>query len=115
MPDPVERVAAQERIGQGGGVHTQPMAEAGPLSGVRRSRTVQQPRGELDAAGGTRAQLCSLSDYVQSAAFRLAGQPGGSADLQGWLPHLDKTTWDRPTVHNQSVCRNSRTRSVGGY
>ena len=62
-----------------------------------------------------RPELCSLPDYVQSAGFRLAGQPGEARICRAGTRNLDKANWCRPTVHNQSVCRNSRTRSVGRY
>src|ERR1017187_5323299 len=38
VSDAVETGAAQERIGQSGALHTQPMAEAGALSGAPGSR-----------------------------------------------------------------------------
>ena len=57
--------AAQECIGQSGCLHAQPMAEAGALSGVRRSGAVQQPGGELDAAGGAGAQELAARGQCQ--------------------------------------------------
>ena len=84
VPDAVERDAAQECIGQGGGVHAQPMAEAGALSGARGSRAVQQPGGELDAAGGVRAQ------ELAARGQREGGTESGGDSLRGGIVPPDR-------------------------
>src|SRR5205823_2916871 len=47
---------AQERSGAGGDVHIKYVGEAAALFRLRGSGTIQQPGGELDAAGGVGTQ-----------------------------------------------------------
>ena len=61
---------------------------------------------------GGRTQLCSAGNYAQSAASgRGTDRERGRGNGEGWSLSFDHV-W-QPTVHNQSVSRKCRTRSVG--
>jgi hypothetical protein len=46
--------------------------------------------GDLEQSLGAGAELCSPADYVQSAGFRLAGQPGEARICRAGTRNLDK-------------------------
>jgi hypothetical protein len=52
VPRAVPRVVAEERSGASGGLHLKYVDETAPLFRLRRSGVIQQPGGELHAAGG---------------------------------------------------------------